>query len=82
MGQFDRTLAFISDVQSAETAGAVCEKLLGITSEFGLTALMAGLGPRLARRQSRSKAAAAALMTRPLAALTRSGDKVAVKLIG
>ena len=47
----------------------------------GLTALMAGLGPRLARRQSRSKAAAAALMTRPLAAMTKSGDRVAVKLI-
>lgn len=47
----------------------------------GLTALMAGLGPRLARRQSRPKAAAAALMTRPLAAMTKSGDRIAVRLV-
>jgi hypothetical protein len=47
----------------------------------GLTALLAALGPRLARRQSRPKAAATALMTRPLAAMTKSGDKVAVRLI-
>jgi hypothetical protein len=47
----------------------------------GLTALMAALGPRLARRNGRSKAAATALMTRPLAAMTKSGDKVAVRLI-
>ena len=47
----------------------------------GLTALMAGLAPRLARRRGKGKAAAAAVMTRPLAAMTKHGDKVAVKLV-
>lgn len=45
MGHFDRTLSYISDLQRAETPEAVCEKLLGITSAFGLTALMAGTVP-------------------------------------
>lgn len=45
----------------------------------GLAALMAGLGPRLARTPAR--AAAVKAMTGPLAAMTRSGDKVAVKLV-
>ena len=47
----------------------------------GLAALTAALGPRLARRGGKGKAAAAALMTRPLAAMTKYGDKVAVRLI-
>lgn len=46
MGHFDRTLAYISDLQRADTPGAVCEKLLDVTSEFGLTALMAGTVPK------------------------------------
>jgi hypothetical protein len=46
-----------------------------------LTALMAGLGPRLAKKNGRARGAAAAAMTKPLAAMTRSGDKVAVKLV-
>ncbi|MCF6100220.1 helix-turn-helix transcriptional regulator [Mesorhizobium muleiense] len=46
MGHFDRTLEFIDQLQHADTAAAVCEKLLGITSEFGLTALMAGTVPQ------------------------------------
>jgi len=45
MGHFDRTLSYISDLQKAETPQAVCEKLLGITSAFGLTSLMAGTVP-------------------------------------
>ena len=47
----------------------------------GLAALTAALGPRLARRRGKGKAAAVALMTRPLAAITKQGDKVAVRLI-
>src|SRR5690606_37793068 len=39
MGHFDRTLSYISDLQKADTPGAVAEKLLGVTSAFGLTAL-------------------------------------------
>jgi len=46
MGQFDRTLEYIDQLQHAGTAAAVCEKLLGITSDFGLTALMAGTVPQ------------------------------------
>ena len=46
----------------------------------GLAALMAGLGPRLA--DSPAKKAAVKAMTAPLAAMTRQGDKVAVKLVG
>ncbi|KAA3450375.1 LuxR family transcriptional regulator [Mesorhizobium sp. SARCC-RB16n] len=46
MSQFDRTLEYIDQLQHAATAAAVCEKLLGVTSEFGLTALMAGTVPQ------------------------------------
>lgn len=45
MGHFDRTLTYISDLQQADTPGAVAEKLLDVTSSFGLTALMAGTVP-------------------------------------
>jgi LuxR family quorum sensing-dependent transcriptional regulator len=46
MGHFDRTLSYISSVQQAGTANAVTEKLLEVTSAFGLTALMAGTVPQ------------------------------------
>jgi LuxR family quorum sensing-dependent transcriptional regulator len=46
MSHFDRTLSYISDLQQADTPGAICEKLLGVTSAFGLTALMAGTVPQ------------------------------------
>lgn len=46
LGHFDRTLAYISDLQQADTPGAICEKLLDVTSAFGLTALMAGTVPQ------------------------------------
>ena len=46
MGHFDRTLTYIGDLQQAHTASAVCEKLIGVTSAFGLTALMAGTVPQ------------------------------------
>jgi LuxR family quorum sensing-dependent transcriptional regulator len=55
MSQFDRTLAFISDLQHVDTPGAVCEKLLGITSAFGLTALMAGTVPQPGTPTGRQK---------------------------
>ncbi len=45
MGHFDRTLAYIGDLQKAETPDEVCEKLIDVTSAFGLTALMAGTVP-------------------------------------
>ena len=46
MGHFDRTLEYIDQLQHANTAAAVCERLLGVTSDFGLTALMAGTVPQ------------------------------------
>jgi LuxR family quorum sensing-dependent transcriptional regulator len=55
MGRFDQTLSFISDLQHADTPGAVCEKLLGITSAFGLTALMAGTVPQPGTPTGRQK---------------------------
>lgn len=48
----------------------------------GLTAVMAGLAPRLAGRRSRSRGVAAAALTGPLAALTRAGDGIGVRLLG
>ena len=41
----------------------------------GLTTLTAGIGPLLARRRSRWRAALMAATTRPLAFLTRTGDR-------
>lgn len=46
MSQFDRTLEYMDQLQHADTAAAVCETLLGVTSNFGLTALMAGTVPQ------------------------------------
>ncbi len=48
----------------------------------GLTAVMAALGPALARRNGRSRLAAAVLraMAAPLVAATRTGDRVGLKL--
>lgn len=48
----------------------------------GLTAVMATLGPLLARKNGRSRFVAGLLraMTKPLAAVTRSGDRVGIGL--
>ncbi len=48
----------------------------------GLTAVMAALGPQLARRNGRSRLVAGLLrvMTKPLVAATRSGDRVGIGL--
>ena len=58
-------------------------KIVDITLWFrplpGLTALMAALGPRLAETPGRRSAVKA--MTAPLAAMTRHGDRVAVKFV-
>lgn len=59
----------------------VMEITLFIRPLPGLTALTAALGPRLARRGGRARAALATAITAPLAALTRAGDAVAVRLI-
>ncbi len=46
-----------------------------------LTTLTAALGPRLARRRSRLRGALLAVMTRPLAAMTRMGDRTGARLV-
>lgn len=55
MGQFDDTLQFIDDLEHADTPDAVCSLLLGITRNYGLTALMAGTVPRPGTPRSQQK---------------------------
>lgn len=55
MGHFDRTLAYIGELQQADTPKAVCEKLIGVTSAFGLTSLMAGTVPQPGTPAGRQK---------------------------
>jgi LuxR family quorum sensing-dependent transcriptional regulator len=45
MRHFDDTLAYIDRLQRANTAEAICRELLDVTSNHGLTALMAGTVP-------------------------------------
>jgi len=47
----------------------------------GLTALTARLTPRLAAQHGRARSLLVAAMTRPVAALTRAGDALGVRLI-
>lgn len=46
----------------------------------GLTAVMAGLGPRVARERGRMVSVAIRAMTAPLAFFTRVGDRIAVRV--
>lgn len=55
MGHFDRTLEYIDQVQRAGTAAAVCERLLSVTSNFGLTALIAATVPQPGTSSSQQK---------------------------
>lgn len=55
MGQFDDTLQFIDDLEHANTPEAVCQLLLNVTRDFGLTALMAGTVPRPGTPKSQQK---------------------------
>lgn len=48
----------------------------------GLTAMLDGLGPKLARHQGGGRSAVVAGMTKPLALITRSTDKLGVRLTG
>lgn len=45
MSDFDRTLEYIELIQAAVTPLEVCDRLLSITRDFGLTSLMAGTVP-------------------------------------
>ena len=62
--------------------GLINELTLFIRPAAALTALMAAIGPPLAARQSLGGGIVAAAMTRPLAALVRHGDPLAVRLAG
>jgi hypothetical protein len=48
----------------------------------GLTAMLAALGPKLARRRGPAQAAALTAMATPVALLTRAGDKPGTRLAG
>jgi hypothetical protein len=61
--------------------GMVREITMFVRPLPGLTALTAALGPRLARRRSRLRAALVAAMSRPLALLTRVGDRAGARLV-
>jgi hypothetical protein len=74
---FEETLLLTLDDE-----GRIAGITLFIRPLPGLTAVMAALGPALARRNGRSRLASGALrvLTAPLAAATRSGDKFGVGL--
>jgi hypothetical protein len=61
--------------------GNVREVTMFVRPLPGLTALAAALGPRLARRRSRWRAALVAAMGRPLAAATRVGERTGARLV-
>jgi hypothetical protein len=80
---YDATIAGIPVTESTRVRlnddAQVTEITLWFRPMPGLAALMAGLGPRLA--DTPAKRAAVRAMTAPLAAMTKNGDKVAVKLV-
>lgn len=55
MGQFDDTLQFIDELDRAETPDTVCRLLLDLTSNYGLTAIMAGTVPRPGTPRAKQK---------------------------
>lgn len=55
MSHFDRTLEYIDHLQRAHTARDICEKLLEVTSSFGLRSLMAGTVPQPGTPTDRQK---------------------------
>jgi hypothetical protein len=64
-----------------DDAGKVREVTMFVRPLPGLAALTAALAPRLARRRSRWRALLVAVMTRPLALMTRFGDKAGARLV-
>lgn len=75
--RFDETLLLTLDDH-----GKIAELTLFIRPLPGLTAVMAALGPALARRNGRSRLTANVLrvMAAPLAAVTRAGDRAGIRL--
>jgi hypothetical protein len=64
-----------------DDTGKVREITMFIRPLPGLTTLTAALGPRLARKRSRWRAALVAALSRPLAFMTRMGDKTGTRLV-
>jgi hypothetical protein len=60
--------------------GRVTEITLFIRPLTGLTAVMAALGPALARKNGRRTAGLLRVLTAPLVAATRAGDRVGIGL--
>jgi len=75
--RFEETLLLTLDDH-----GKIAEITLFIRPLTGLTAVMAALGPTLARKNGRSRFTAGVLkvMVAPLVAATRSGDRVGLNL--
>ena len=65
---------------SLDAEGLVRELRVYIRPLAGLTAFTAALAPRLGRDRGRLRALALRAMTRPVAFLTRSGDRPAARL--
>jgi SnoaL-like domain len=63
-----------TDILRLDPEGRVREITVFIRPLAGLAALTAALAPRLARDSGRGRALAAAMITAPLAAITRLGD--------
>ncbi|TDV52404.1 nuclear transport factor 2 family protein [Actinophytocola oryzae] len=61
-------------------AGKITELTLFIRPLTGLTAVLAALGPTLARKNGRRTAGLLRIMAAPLVAATRSGDRVGIGL--
>ena len=64
-----------------DESGKVREITMFVRPLPGLTTLTAALGPRLARKRARWRALVVAAMSRPLAFMTRAGDKTGTRLI-
>ena len=64
-----------------DDSGKVREITMFVRPLPGLTTLLAGIGPRLARQRSGWRALAVSAMSRPLAAMTRAGDKPGARLV-
>lgn len=71
----------ITHVLRVNSADLVREIRVFVRPLAGLAALLAGLGPRLARRRSRTRAALAHISTRPLAAIAPLYERMAERLI-
>jgi hypothetical protein len=69
-----------SVVVTLDDDGLVSELELFVRPMPGLVALAAALGPRLARRRGRVRAAAVRAMIGPLAVMTGRGERLAAKL--